>query len=138
MPSSSRPSNISPCPSEDLYLDYSVISTGKETTEVFAVGVPRKIVDSYLNLAQLSWAWNSVAIETTLGGCSRLFGQDKQSNGASVIIDFGSLSSDISIFDKSILVTGTVQGGGAVFTDPSRPNSASRRPKPTSSKTSTA
>jgi type IV pilus assembly protein PilM len=105
-----------PMPLDELYLDYSVIRSDKESTEVFAVAVPRKIVDSYLELAKLT-GLEAVLIETTLGGCSRLFAQDKQSAGASVIIDFGSQSSDISIFDKSILVTGTVQGGGAVFTN---------------------
>lgn len=104
-----------PMPLEDLYLDYSVIKADKDATEVFAVAVPRKIVDSYLSLAKLT-GLEVVLIDTTLGGCSRLFSQDKQSDGASVIIDFGSQSSDISIFDKNILVTGTVQGGGAVFT----------------------
>lgn len=105
-----------PLPPEDIYLDYTVISTQKDATEVFAVAVPKKIVDSYLVLAKLL-GLEVVAIETTLGGGSRLFSQDKQSSGASVIIDFGSLSSDISIFDKNILVTGTVQGGGAIFTN---------------------
>jgi type IV pilus assembly protein PilM len=104
-----------PMPLEDLYLDYSIIRSDKETTEVFAVAVPRKIVDTYLNLARIL-GLEAVLVETTLGGCSRLFALDKQSAGASVIIDFGSQSSDISIFDKNILVTGTVQGGGAVFT----------------------
>ncbi|MBC7581852.1 type IV pilus assembly protein PilM [Aeromicrobium sp.] len=104
-----------PMPIEELYLDYSIIRSDKETTEVFAVAVPRKIVDSYLTLARIL-GLEAVLVETTLGGCSRLFSVDKQSAGASVIIDFGSQSSDISIFDKTILVTGTVQGGGAVFT----------------------
>lgn len=105
-----------PLPPEEIYLDYSIIRTTKDAIEVFAVAVPRKIVDSYLVFAKLL-GLEVVAIETTLGGGSRLFGQDKQNTGASVIIDFGSLSSDISIFDKNILVTGTVQGGGTVFTN---------------------
>lgn len=106
-----------PLPPEEIYLDYNVISTAKDATEVFAIGVPRSIVDSYLTLAKLL-GLEVVAIETTLGGGSRLFGQDEQQGaGASVIIDFGSVSSDISIFDKNILVTGTVQGGGTVFTN---------------------
>lgn len=104
-----------PVPLEELYLDYSIIRANKDSTEVFAVAVPKKIVDSYLILAKLL-GLEIVLVETTLGGGSRLFGQDKQSTGASVIVDFGSLSSDISIFDKNVLVTGTVQGGGAVFT----------------------
>lgn len=105
-----------PLPLDDLYLDFDVIRAAKDTTEVFAVAVPRKIVDSYLTLAALL-GLEVVLIESTLGGGARLFERDKQSDVASVIIDFGSLSSDISIFDKNLLVTGTVQGGGSVFTD---------------------
>lgn len=105
-----------PVPLDELYLDYSVISATKDATEVFAVAVPRSIVDSYLTLTQLT-GLEVILIETTLGGGARMFSIDKQSGVASVIIDFGSLSSDISIFDKTVLVTGTVQGGGASFTD---------------------
>lgn len=105
-----------PLPLEELYLDYSIIRADKDATEVFAVAVPRKIVDSYLTLAELT-GLEVVAIETTLGGGARLFSIDKQSDVASVIIDFGSLSSDISIYHKGVIVTGTVQGGGSVFTE---------------------
>jgi len=105
-----------PVPLEELYLDYSVIRADKETTEVFAAAVPRTIVDSYLTLTRLT-GLEAILIETTLGGGARMFSVDKQSGIASVIIDFGSLSSDISIFDKTVLVTGTVQGGGASFTE---------------------
>src|SRR6185312_5319769 len=47
----------------------------------------------------------------------RLFSLDSNSSEPSFIIDFGSQSSDISIYDKHVLVTGTVQGGGEIFTD---------------------
>jgi Tfp pilus assembly PilM family ATPase len=33
------------------------------------------------------------------------------------LVDFGSLSVDITIFDKQLIVTGTVPGGGDTFTD---------------------
>ncbi|HEX7368555.1 MAG TPA: type IV pilus assembly protein PilM, partial [Candidatus Saccharimonadales bacterium] len=105
-----------PLPLEELYLDYTVIKSDKDSTEVFAIAVPRKIVDSYLDLAKIA-GLEVMVIETTLGGGARLFAADHQSNMPSVIIDFGSLSSDISIYDKNVLVTGTVQGGGSVFTE---------------------
>lgn len=105
-----------PMPLEELYLDYSIIKADKDTTEVFVVAVPRTIVDSYLVLADLL-GLEVVLIETTLGGGGKLFSRDANNDAPSVIIDFGSLSSDISIFDKNILVTGTVQGGGASFTE---------------------
>lgn len=105
-----------PLPLEELYLDYTLLRAEKDVTEVFAVAVPRKIVDSYLDLAKIA-GLEVMVVETTLDGGARLFLGDKQSDVASVLIDFGSLSSDISIFDKDVLVTGTVQGGGSVFTD---------------------
>jgi Tfp pilus assembly PilM family ATPase len=59
----------------------------------------------------------TVLIEPTLSSSGRLFGVDDQSDIATFIIDFGSLSSDISIFDGQVMITGTVQGGGVTFTE---------------------
>lgn len=102
-------------PLEELYLDYEIIRQDAETMELFLVAVPCTIVDSYLELAQIM-GLETVLIEPTTSSSGRLFQIDEQSDVATVIIDFGSLSSDISIFDKHMLVAGTVQGGGANFT----------------------
>lgn len=101
---------------EELYLDYEVVKQTADTTELFMVAVPKTIADSYLDLAQIM-GLETVLIEPTLSSSGRLFSLDPQSDIASIIIDFGSQSSDISIFDKHILVTGTVQGGGENFTN---------------------
>lgn len=98
-------------PLEELYLDYEVIKEDAESLNLFMVAVPQSIVNSYLNLAQIL-GLETVLIEPTLSSSGRLYTLDTRSDMASVIIDFGSLSSDISIFDKHVLVTGTVQGGG--------------------------
>jgi len=103
-------------PLEDLYVDYEIIKESAENTELFIVAVPKTIVDSYLDLAQLL-GLETVLIEPTLSSSARLFSLDAQSDVATFIIDFGSLSSDISIFDGKTLVTGTVQGGGENFTN---------------------
>ncbi|HVW23136.1 MAG TPA: type IV pilus assembly protein PilM [Candidatus Saccharimonadales bacterium] len=105
-----------PLPLEELYLDYEIIRETSEDTELFVVAVPKGIVDSYLDLANIL-GLETVLIEPTLSSSARLFRLDKQSDVPTVIIDFGSLSSDISIFDKHNLVTGTVQGGGVNFTN---------------------
>lgn len=104
-----------PMPLDDLYLDYHILNRSKEGAEVLAVAVPRKIVDSYVDLARIL-NLEPVLIDTTLGAGGRLFALDSQSDVPTVLIDFGSLSSDISIYDKDILATGTVQGGGLSFT----------------------
>ncbi len=105
-------------PLDQLYIDYEVIKQDNETTELFMVAVPKTIVDSYLELADLL-GLEPVLIEPTLNSSGRLlFSSDETTNDLpTVIIDFGSLSSDISIFDKHLLVAGTVQGGGENFTN---------------------
>jgi len=103
-------------PLEELYLDYEVVRENKDSLELFVVAVPREIVDSYLELTEIL-GLETVLIEPTLSSSGRLFLVDDQSDVASFIIDFGSLSSDISIFDGKVLVTGTVQGGGVDFTN---------------------
>lgn len=103
-------------PVEDLYLDYEVVKQTADSTALFVVAVPRIIVDSYLSLAQMM-GLETVLIEPTLSSSGRLFSLDSNSSEATFIIDFGSESSDISIFDKHMLVTGTVQGGGEIFTN---------------------
>ena len=104
-------------PLADLYLDYEVVKQTDEATELFVVAVPRVIVDSYLELAQII-GLETILIEPTLGSSGRLFSIAENSEQPAFIIDFGSLSSDISIFDnKHTLVTGTVQGGGVNFTN---------------------
>lgn len=103
-------------PLEELYLDYTITRQTDEQTELFVVAVPRTIVDSYLELATIL-GLEAVLIEPTLSSSGRLFQLDPQSDVATLIIDFGSLSADISIFDNHTLVIGTVQGGGEDFTE---------------------
>lgn len=104
-----------PMPLEDLYYDYHVTNQGEEQTELFAVAFPRAIVDSYTVLTQLM-GLEVMLVETTMAAAARLFNHDRHSDVATVIIDFGSLTADISIFHNEVLVTGTVAGGGLVFT----------------------
>lgn len=103
-------------PLEQLYLDYAITRETAENTELFMVAVPKNIVDSYLELAQIM-GLEGVLIEPTLSSSARLFSLDEQNDIPAIIIDFGSLSSDISIYDKNVLVTGTVQSGGYSFTN---------------------
>jgi type IV pilus assembly protein PilM len=103
---------------DDLYVDYTLTSRGKtqaDLDEYMAVAIPKNIVDSYMDLTRIL-GLEVVLIETTMGAASRLFSRDAHSDVASVIIDFGTLSCDVSIFRGTVLVTGTVPSGGLVFT----------------------
>lgn len=100
----------------DLYLDYSVISEDDKEMEILAVAVPKRMVDSYLNLTRLL-GLDIVAVETTISAAGRLFVHAEQSDVPTVLIDLGSLSTDITIYDKGLVVTGTVGGGGDSFSN---------------------
>lgn len=103
-------------PLEELYLDYEITKSTAEGLELFVVAVPKTIVNSYLELARIL-GLEPVLIEPTLSSSGRLFALDDQSDVPTAIIDFGSKSADISIFDGHVLVTGTVQAGGVIFTN---------------------
>jgi type IV pilus assembly protein PilM len=105
-----------PVPFDELYMDYDIITNTDKGIEVLAVAVPKKIVDSVLVFTRLL-GLEAVAMETTIGASSRLFVQAEQSEVPTVLIDLGSLSSDITIYDNTLIVTGTVPGGGDNFSE---------------------
>lgn len=105
-----------PVPLNDLYIDHHITSTSDTETEILAVAAPKKMVDSYVQLAAIL-NLEVVTLETTIAATSRLFLQAEQSDITSVLIDFGSVSADITIYAKDLVVTGTVPCGGDIFTD---------------------
>ncbi len=100
---------------DDLYLDYNITRSTPDSTELFVIAVPKKIIDSYLALAKILDV-EPILIEPTVVADSRFFAKDKNSGLPSIIIDFGSQTANISILDKTILTTSTVEAGGLVFT----------------------
>jgi type IV pilus assembly protein PilM len=105
-----------PVPLNDLYVDYEVIAKSPAGIELLIVASPKNIVDSYVDLANILNI-EPVSIETTIGSGSRLFFQAEVNDIPTVLTDFGSVSTDITIFDKTLIVTGTVPGGGDSFTN---------------------
>ncbi len=105
-----------PVPIDELYVDYTVIGSSEKQMELIAVAIPKKIVDSYLSLMQIL-GLETVVVEPTISAAGRLFVQAERSDIPTVLIDFGSISSDITIYDKTLIVTGTVPGGGDSFTN---------------------
>ncbi len=105
-----------PTPIEELYTDYSVIGTDNNETRILTVAVSRKIIDSYVKLAEIL-NLEVVAMEPTTGASNRLFGYTDQHKVPTVLIDFGSMSTDITIYDNDLIVTGTINGGGDQYTE---------------------
>ena len=105
-----------PVPVDELYMDYTIMSRTDKEIELLAVAVPKKVVDSYMALGKVL-GLEVIALEATIASTARLFVNTDISDVPTVLIDFGSNSSDITIFDKGIIVTGTVGGGGDNFTN---------------------
>lgn len=105
-----------PVPIDELYIDFTITRTTDKNTEVLAVAVPKKVIDSYVLLAELLGLEVAV-METTTGASDRLFRQTDQHNVPTVLIDFGSVSADISVYDDALAITGTIPGGGDDITE---------------------
>ncbi len=104
-----------PIPLEDLYMDYSLIGENEENKELLVVAVPRRIIDSYMKFFELV-GLEVCMLETTISAASRLVARTETSNQTpTILIDLGSLSVDLTIYDKFLVVSGTVPGGGDDF-----------------------
>jgi type IV pilus assembly protein PilM len=111
-----------PLPVEDLYIDYQItkeIPAANEEEaqiEVVMVATPTKLIDSYMMLFDIL-GLEVALMETSLISNARVFVRGKPMDKPLLLIDFGSRSSDINIFDGALRVAGTVDGGGESLTD---------------------
>lgn len=106
-----------PIPLEDLYLDYDIVNKNKDDMEVLVVGAPKAIVDSYMKFFSLI-GLEVCVLETTISAASRIISMVENSNDIpTILIDLGSLSVDLTVFDKNLVVNGTIPGGGDDFSN---------------------
>jgi type IV pilus assembly protein PilM len=100
-----------PIPITSLYLDYEVISQDQQNTEVLVVAASKNIVDSYFKVLE-KLNLQPVAFEPSINAASRLLQmQGVLKSEPTIIIDIGSVSTDIAVFDKTLLVASTVNTG---------------------------
>lgn len=104
-----------PASIDDLYIDYNITKKDNKGYELFVSAAPKKIIDSYLVVMELL-GLETVGVETTINASSRLVSQAEHTDVPTILIDFGSKSVDITIYDQQLVVTGTVTGGGDNFT----------------------
>lgn len=106
-----------PMPIDELYLDHVIIDRTDKGIELLSVAVPKKIVDSHMQLVRLM-GLEPIAFDTSILAAGRLFEKQAEHNDIpAVLIDFGSMSADITVHDKTVIVTGTIPYGGDVFTE---------------------
>lgn len=101
---------------ENMYFDYAPLREDAEGMDVFLVAIAKQIVDSHLTLTRLM-GLEAVLFDTTIGASARLFARDKHSKVPTLLIDFGAESTSITVFNKGIVVTGTLASGGDAATD---------------------
>jgi type IV pilus assembly protein PilM len=106
-----------PLPLDSLYVDYEILHQDTQGIELSMVAAPKKIIDSYLATLQ-SLQLEPVAFEPSINATSRLI-QMAISTGSepSILVDIGSVTTDIAIFDKTLLVASTLSSGGDSVTN---------------------
>jgi type IV pilus assembly protein PilM len=106
-----------PLPIESLYLDYEISRQDAQGMELLLVATPKKIVDSYLALLE-SLGLEPVAFEPSINAVSRLLKlADSAVSNPSILVDIGAVTTDIAIFNKTIIVATTLNSGGDNITD---------------------
>lgn len=105
-----------PIPINNLYVDFDVISEGPDNIELLMMATPRTIIDSCTKFIK-SVGLEPVAMEPTMNASARLFNLVDPSNSQpTILIDFGSVATDVAVFDKGILVNSTIIGGSDTLT----------------------
>lgn len=99
----------------DLFVDYMRLRTSEKQSMVLIIAVPKKIIESYLMLMKIL-GLEAVLIFTSSDASANLFSYDSQSDLPAVLVDFGSDSADITIYDKVPIISGTVACGGEQIT----------------------
>ena len=110
-----------PIPLDELYIDYEVMAASDnkkdDTQEVYMVAIPSAVIDSYLEVFS-ALDLEVAAIEPSRSASIRSIAHAHPIENTSIIVDFGSRSSDLSIYDgKTIRVTGTAKRGGEDITE---------------------
>jgi type IV pilus assembly protein PilM len=100
---------------DNLYLDYSILREDQDGIEVFIVAMPRKIIDSYLALTSML-GLEAVLLDTSIGASARLFSLDPESRIPSLLVDFGTSSTDITVFNRGVVALGAASFGGEDIT----------------------
>lgn len=105
-----------PMPIENLYLDYEISRQDSSGIDLLVVATPKNIIDNTIKFLELV-GLEPVVLEPTMNAAARLFSMaDLAHDEASLLIDFGSVSVDIAVFDHSMFVNSTVSGGSDTLT----------------------
>lgn len=99
-----------PIASTDLYTDWQIIGESDKKVSVLLAAAPRSIVDSYIHLFRLINK-DPLSLEVSLSAISEALVSEKNSGRPIMIIDVGSATTNIAVYDKSIKITGSYPVG---------------------------
>ena len=100
-----------PVPLPDLYIDYEIIERQAKHIEVLMVAAPRSIVDSYMKLFE-ALNLDVAFIESSLSAVTRAILAASPLDQTTLVADFGSQSIDLTVHDRVIRLTDTIDLGG--------------------------
>lgn len=104
-----------PIPIENLYIDYQVIWERPDEYDVLVSAAPRKVVDSYYLFFRAIGLDVSI-FEPSIIAVTRLVRHTERTDVPTLVIDFGSVTTDLIIYDSALRVTGTINFGGNTLT----------------------
>lgn len=91
---------IIPFKSSEIYFDFKTIATVGETQEVFYVAVPIKVVESYVAALE-GVGLKPVAFDLESNSLARALLARKRAKNAQLLVDIGSRTTNLNIFDKN-------------------------------------
>ena len=105
-----------PMPVSDLYIEYEISSQDATGIELLMVATPKTIVDSYVKFLE-SIDLEPVALEPSMNATTRTYQLANATHqDPSILIDFGAVSIDLAVFDKTMVVNSTLAGGSEMMT----------------------
>jgi len=106
-----------PIPINNLYLDYEINHQDDKQMDLLLVAASKNIVDSYHKTLE-ALKLEPVSFEPSINAASRLVQMEGiSSQEPAIIVDIGSISSDIAVYDKTLLVSTAVGTGGDNITE---------------------
>ena len=105
-----------PIPIEALYLNYQIVERTKKDLTILMCAVAKSIVDNIVSSVKLA-NLRPILVEPSINAIGRLLCLTERGKLPSIIVNIGSASTDIAIFNNSsIRVTGDVSIGNNTFT----------------------
>lgn len=105
-----------PIPIDDLFIDYQLLEVVDGNQEYMVSAAPRRVVESYQTLFDIV-GLEAVVMEPSIQSVSRIVRNSEESDVPTLVIDCGSSSTDLIIYNReAVRVTGTVKFGGQTLT----------------------